>query len=78
MYTTNSSIQWLRFVFPSTDAMYSSLKKRPEIWLVIRIIGPANSRQIERSCVWPESPGMVTMTHVKFHSFQCVDFNFDL
>ena len=26
-------------------------------WRVIRIIGPANFRQIERSCVWLESPG---------------------
>ena len=30
MYSTNSSIQWLRFVFSSAGALYSSLKKRLE------------------------------------------------
>ena len=29
MYSTHSSIHWLRFVFPSTGARYSSIKKRP-------------------------------------------------
>ena len=45
MHSTNSSVQWLRFVFSSTGALYSSLKKRPwEMTRVIRIAGPANFR----------------------------------
>ena len=51
VYSTNSSIQWLPFVFSSTGAL--------DLWRsrVIRIVGPANFRQIERAGVWPESPG---------------------
>ena len=44
MYTTNSSIQWLRFVFPSTGVMYSSLKKNNlGRWRVIRISDKSNA-----------------------------------
>ena len=34
MYSTNSSIQWLRFVFSSCGALYSLLKKQP--WEITR------------------------------------------
>ena len=30
MYSTDSSTQWLRFVFSSTGALFSLLSKRPE------------------------------------------------
>ena len=47
----------LRFVFTSTGALYSSLKKRP--WKMTRNSNcrAANFSQIERAGVWPESPG---------------------
>ena len=61
MYTTNSSIQWLQLIFPCTGAMYSSLKNDLRRWREIRVTGPANFRQIERSCVWPESPRTLTI-----------------
>ena len=56
MYTTTSSIQWLRWSFHLLVRCIRHSRNDLGRWRVIRIIGPADFRQIERSCVWPESP----------------------
>ena len=58
MYSTDSSIQWLRFVIPLLVRCIRHSRNDLRRWRVIRIIGPADFSQIERSCVWPGSPGL--------------------
>ena len=47
--------------FSSTGALYSFRYSRNDLrrLRVIRIVGPANFKQIERAGVWHESPGLL-------------------
>ena len=57
MYSTNSSIQRLRFLFLPLVRYIRHSRNDLGKSRVIRIMGPGNFRQIERAGVWPESPG---------------------
>ena len=62
-HNANSGIKLDRFVFSSSGALYSSLKKRPQKMTRNSNCRAANFTQIERAGVWPESPSILARSY---------------
>ena len=58
MYSTNSGIQWLQFVFLLLVCCIGHSRNDLRRWCLIHIVWATNFKQIGHAGVWPESPGM--------------------
>ena len=60
MYSTNSSIQWLRYVLIfHWCAVFVTQETTLGDHALFELQGPQISGKIERDGVWPESPGSI-------------------